>query len=64
MRALERESRSKNVIFTGIKFDTLQEGFAKLHKFIRETSDDKITVSGLRTLQSQATKRLLHPAIA
>lgn len=59
MRRIEREARAKNIVFSGFKFESPQEGYQMMHKFVHETTEGKLKVSGLKTFQTHTAKKIV-----
>ena len=57
--AVERAVRKNNLVISGVDFATPAEGYAKAHSLINEITDGVVTVSGLRTFQTQAGKKIV-----
>lgn len=59
LKTLERQQRSLNVVFTGFEFEHPQEGYEKMKTFVREKTDGKVKVSGIRTFQTMKGKKIV-----
>lgn len=56
---LERSVRQRNIVASGIEFDTPQQGFEKLNQMIGAVTKGKIRVSGIRAFKPKDGKGIV-----
>lgn len=56
---LERDARRRNIVATGIDFETPQEGFEKLNQMIGAVTNDQIRVMGLRAFKPKSGRGMI-----
>ena len=56
---VERFIRQRNIVATGIDFDTPQQGFQKLNNLIGAATDTKIQVTGVRAFKPKNGKGMI-----
>lgn len=59
IRHLERSVRQKNIVATGIDFETPQQGFDKLNQMIGAVTEGGIKVSGLRAFKQKSGRGMI-----
>lgn len=53
---LECAVRQKNIVVTGIKFDTPQQGYDKLNQMIGAVTQGGVSVTGMRAFKQKSGK--------
>lgn len=56
---LERSVRQRNIVATGIEFETPQQGYEKLNQMIGAVTQGEIKVSGLRAFKQKSGKGMI-----
>lgn len=59
LHILERSARTNNVVFSGFKFDSPQEGYAKMHEYVQKATGGKVKVSGIRAVKTHNTTKII-----